>query len=79
MAKNGHPKRTLTEPVVVPCPYIDGMEAVLDGPVLRFVGWNTIPPLGGAGPEQRIQVRFTMPIHAVRECQRKVAALVQEG
>lgn len=69
----------LTEPTIIPCPYVNGMQAILDGPVLRFVGWTTVPAMGGETDERRICIRFAMPVPAVRECQAKVAELVRNA
>lgn len=65
----------LVEPVVVPCPYIDGMEATLDGAVAQFCGWLTVQLAQGA--HRRVEVRFAMPLSAVDECSRKVRAKIE--
>lgn len=78
--KNGESQAApLTEPVIIACPYLTGMDVVFEGPIARFVGWVEIPNLGGETTERRIQLRCAMPIDAVRAIHERVADLLKRS
>lgn len=47
-----------TEPVIIPCVYVSGAAVERTRHVTRVVGWTTLPDLGGATRERRIDVRI---------------------
>jgi hypothetical protein len=67
----------LTEPTIIPCLLINEMVAFLEPPNMRFVGFIHLPERDGK--ENRIQVRFAMPLEAVRVCHHKVGVLLGEN
>lgn len=67
MASRAPDDPPLTEPLVISCLYINGIEIESEESALRFVGWVKMPSIGGETEERRIAVRFTMTMRASRQ------------
>lgn len=66
MARHDSPPR-MTEPVVVPCHFLTGLDAqVIEGDLIRVTGWVDLPIVGYDGPERRIVARVVMPNDVAR-------------
>jgi hypothetical protein len=50
----------LTEPEIVQCLYVTGIGIEIADSVVRFVGWVSLPTLGGEMDERRIVMRCAM-------------------
>lgn len=57
----------LTEPLIVSETVVSGMDLAIQGNIVHFVGWATIPAIGGQTEERRVVERFAMDITAAQE------------
>lgn len=61
----------LTEPLIVSETVVSGMDMVIEGNIVRFVGWAIVPAIAGQAEERRVVERFAMEITAAQDWCRK--------
>lgn len=69
----------LNEPVIIPCLFLNGIDAVLEAEVVRLVGWATMPALGGETEERRIAIRAVITPSTARKLSIDLRRLTTTG
>lgn len=74
---DGEDDAPLTEPVTIPCLFINGAAIEVTGHVMRLIGWSSMPDLGGETRERRIQVRLAMQVDGAPPLKGSLAEIVR--
>lgn len=69
----------MTEPVIVPCHFLEGIEIEAGGDFLRIVGWIYLTTGEETHPERRIVARAAMPTRVARELIRELRKVVNRS
>jgi hypothetical protein len=67
-----------TEPVIIDCVYVNGIEVDAEDDVVRLTGWTNLPDLGGEMAERRIVSRLALAARAARDLRRKLNDRLRE-
>lgn len=69
----------MTEPTVIPCIFVEGVEIEVRDEFVRLVGWIDLETAEGHEPERRIVVRAAMPSLVTRALVRDLRKAVARG
>lgn len=69
----------ITEPVIVDCTFMEGVEIELGTDFLRIVGWIQLSTGDERHPERRIVARAVMPTRVARELVRDLRRYLARG
>lgn len=69
----------LTEPEIVTCHFLEGIEIEMGDDFVRIVGWIYLHTGDLTGPERRIVARSVMPTRVAREVVRDLRKAVARG
>lgn len=69
----------LTEPVMIDCHFIEGMNIEVRDEFLRIVGWVHLETTGDGQPERRIVARAAIPTSVVRALIRDLRKALAKG
>jgi hypothetical protein len=73
MEQDGDSNPPLSEPEIVPCPYLTGADIMIERGVMQFIGWQDLEG------ERRIRVRYAISTEIARELNAKFRRLLPRG
>jgi hypothetical protein len=77
--RNGDHAAIVTEPIVIPVQYVDGITVEATDSVIRLVGWVDLVRIDGEDSERRIVMRIAMSSEIARSLYAALKKLFGRG